>query len=195
MESRTGPAKRPLKEDQQGHDPSPVDGPSRDHSTIDIGLAVEHPSVSDLPIDVPDDSLRMAVRAIIRKHGPPRAVVSVALVDDPTIHELNQRFLQHDYPTDVLSFVLEKGPDHLDGEVIVSLDTAIRCATEYGWPAENELLLYVVHGTLHLVGFDDQNDEQRRQMRAGEHLFMAQLGRALPPEEPRIGSLPEGMSP
>ena len=58
--------------------------------------------------------------------------VSIAVVDDPTIHELNRRFLQHDYPTDVLSFVLEQQDGRLEGEVIVSTDTAVAQAGEYG---------------------------------------------------------------
>jgi len=58
----------------------------------------------------------------------------------------------------VLSFTLESGPDQLEGEVIVSAETAIHTAASYGWPATDELLLYVVHGTLHLAGCLDAVD-------------------------------------
>ena len=86
------------------------------------------------------------------------ARLSLAVVDDPTIHELNRRHLNHDWPTDVLSFVLEERDGHLEGEVILSADTAAAAATEVGWPAAAEQLLYVIHGMLHLVGYRDKTD-------------------------------------
>ena len=63
-------------------------------------------------------------RAILADAGISTGMVSVAVVDDPAIHRLNREFLQHDYPTDVLSFLLERDGEHLEGEVIVSSDTA-----------------------------------------------------------------------
>ncbi len=55
----------------------------------------------------------------------------------------------------MLSFVLEQGEGFLDGEVVVSAETAQRAAPRFGWSAAEELLLYVIHGTLHLAGYDD----------------------------------------
>ena len=86
---------------------------------------------------------------------PGKATISVAVVDDDAISELNGEFLGHQGPTDVLSFVLEQGEDFLDGEVVVSAETAQRAAAEFGWSAAEELLLYVIHGALHLAGYDD----------------------------------------
>jgi probable rRNA maturation factor len=94
--------------------------------------------------------------------------VSLAIVDDETIHALNVQYLQHDYPTDVISFVLEQAAGHLEGEVIVSADMAATVAQEYGWPAQHELLLYVIHGTLHLVGYDDKDPQKKIEMQAAE---------------------------
>ncbi len=61
-----------------------------------------------LPVDA--RRLRRAARAILKEHGPASCLISIAIVDDPTIHALNRQYLQHDYPTDVLSFVLEEPP-------------------------------------------------------------------------------------
>jgi len=96
--------------------------------------------------------------------------VSIAIVDDPTIHALNVQYLQHDYPTDVLSFPLSRDSANgiLEGEIVVSTDTASELAKQFDWPMQHELLLYVIHGTLHLVGFDDKNEESRQEMRAAE---------------------------
>src|SRR3954466_3253520 len=93
-----------------------------------------------------------AARAVLRDSEFSSAAISLAVVDDETIHELNRRHLDHDYATDVLSFVLEDDGQHLEGEVILSADTAAAAAEELGHAAAEEQLLYVIHGMLHLVG-------------------------------------------
>jgi probable rRNA maturation factor len=98
------------------------------------------------------------------------------VVNDPTIHELNRQFLAHDYPTDVLSFLLEQQGKRIEGEVVASADTARRTAEQLGLRPEDELLLYVIHGTLHLIGHDDAGDEQRSLMRAAERSCLAKFG-------------------
>jgi probable rRNA maturation factor len=103
-------------------------------------------------------------------------VLSLAVVDDPTIHQLNLQYRKHDGPTDVLSFALESDDDHLEGEVIVSADRAATCAPRFGWSVEDELTLYVTHGVLHLVGYDDQSPEDRARMTARECYHLARLG-------------------
>src|SRR5688572_23866304 len=120
--------------------------------------------------------LRRAVRAILEEEALESATVSVAIVDDATIHRLNKDFLSHDRPTDVLSFVLDRTESALDGEVIVSADTAAAASERFGWTAADELLLYVIHGTLHLVGNDDQDPEALRKMRTRERQFLADFG-------------------
>lgn len=105
-------------------------------------------------------------------HGFFSGEIGVVIVDDPTIHGINREHLQHDYPTDVISFVFTAEDDELEGEIIVSTDTAIREASEGGWPADDELLLYVIHGMLHLVGMDDVEPHLRRQMRVAEAQYL-----------------------
>lgn len=123
-----------------------------------------------------EDRLRQAVTWILTEAKIAEATISLAVVDDPTIHELNREYLQHDYATDVLSFLLERDATSLEGEVIVSADTATTRAEDYGWSAHDELLLYVVHGTLHLVGYDDGLSQARREMRRQERACLAQFG-------------------
>lgn len=138
-----------------------------------------------LSIDLTDDQhslsfdaarIRRLAEQILRDAGVRSGSLSIVVVDDPTIHQLNRQFLEHDYPTDALSFLLEREDAHLEGEVIVSADTAARVAAELDWPAEDELLLYVVHATLHLVGHDDATDDLRAAMRAEEQRYLAKLG-------------------
>jgi probable rRNA maturation factor len=122
-----------------------------------------------------ESRIKRAAEDILREAGFTAGSLSIAVVDDPTIHELNRQFLAHDYPTDVLSFLLEQEGQRIEGEVIASADTACRTAEQLGWPPEDELLLYVVHGTLHIIGHDDANDAQRAEMRAAERSCLAKF--------------------
>ena len=82
--------------------------------------------------------------------------------------ELHERFLGKEGPTDVLSFP--------HGEIVVSADTAAREAKERGIPPLHELVLYVVHGALHLAGYDDRSPKQSSKMRAAERKVLTDLG-------------------
>jgi probable rRNA maturation factor len=125
--------------------------------------------------------IKQAVTIVMTEAGVKSAEVSVAVVDDATIWKLNREFLEHDYPTDVLSFLLNHDGAKLEGEIIVSADTAAREAVEHDWATENELLLYVVHGALHLVGLEDSTPTQKQQMRDREKHVLAQIGIEVPP--------------
>ncbi|MCA9248598.1 MAG: rRNA maturation RNase YbeY [Planctomycetales bacterium] len=129
---------------------------------------------------VDDDQIRRVIEAVFAEQRDGGAAICVVLVDDATIHQLNRQFLDHDWPTDVLSFVLDNSAGELDGELVVSTETAIAQATAYGHDANAELLLYVVHGALHLVGFDDCDDGQRAQMRERESYYLSQFGLEIP---------------
>jgi probable rRNA maturation factor len=120
--------------------------------------------------------MRRAVRAVLAGADVPRGRISLAVVDDPTMAGLNLQFLRHEGTTDVLSFLLEREEGYLEGEVIVAAETARRQAPRYGWTPHDELLLYVIHGALHLVGYDDATPRARARMRARERAVLAQLG-------------------
>ena len=122
------------------------------------------------------DRIEQAVKQVVEEAGIVTGDVSVAVVDDRTIHELNIQYLNHDYPTDVLSFVLEYAEEHLEGEIVVSADTAVDLAKDYGWDWQNELLLYVIHGSLHLVGYDDKNTEAKVGMQEAERRHLKRFG-------------------
>src|SRR5262245_39012528 len=140
---------------------------------LEIAIANEHPFFA-----VVEDRLREAVTMILVDAGVTGGEISIAVVGDARMHALNRQYLDHDYPTDVLSFVLERDGNRLDGQIVVSGDYAAREATRYGWSAQDELLLYVVHGALHLIGYDDQSPDAKRQMRQQEAKYLARLGLA-----------------
>lgn len=119
--------------------------------------------------------LRRAVRTVLKEAGVSTARISLAFVDDPTIARLNEQFLSHEGPTDVLSFVLEQVDGCLEGEVIVGAETAAREASRFDLTPHEELLLYVIHGMLHLVGYDDKSVRQRTEMRRREAAVLAKI--------------------
>jgi len=95
------------------------------------------------------------------------ARVSIVFVDSRYSRRINRCYLNHDYVTDVISFPLENGAV-LEGEVYVNLDRARAQAREYGVSFSNEVARLVIHGTLHLVGFDDVTEKKARRMKAEE---------------------------
>jgi len=121
--------------------------------------------------------IRQAIRNILADAGIQNAQISVAVVDDSTIAVLHEEFLNDPAPTDVLSFVLEQSPQYLEGEVVVSADTATSSAPKFDCTAKEELLLYVIHGTLHLVGYNDTTPKQRKQMREKEREYLTRAKR------------------
>ena len=122
-------------------------------------------------------TLDQLVRIVLAAEDRQRASISIALVDNATIHAINRAHLGHDWPTDVITFPLA-GPDDpvLAGELVVSAEMACTSARELSALASDELALYVVHGLLHLCGFDDHNEADRRRMRQREDELLSLAG-------------------
>ena len=108
--------------------------------------------------------------------------LGIVLVDDDTIRQYNRDFLAHDYVTDVISFPIEQrlGEAHLEAEILACTQVAQQRASEFGWTQEEEILLYIVHGILHVVGFDDTTTENRTEMRLKEREYLARIGINVP---------------
>jgi probable rRNA maturation factor len=120
-------------------------------------------------------------RALLRHLGLPGAELSVVLCDDAFIHDLNRTWRGKDAPTDVLSFAMQEGedgdlnPDVL-GDLVISLDTAGRQAAELGHPMPRELRVLLVHGLLHLLGYDHETLDDAVEMRSREAELLRVLG-------------------
>jgi len=135
-------------------------------------------NADDQPHDIDKPRLKKAVRAVLDDAGIRSAEISIGIVTDERMHELNRQYLNHDYPTDVLSFVLanDKKRKSLEGEIIANSDYAAREAVNYGWTGHDELLLYIIHGCLHLVGYDDTTAKAKKEMTEAETKYLKQLG-------------------
>ncbi len=134
--------------------------------------------------------LRTARRAL-HDLGRPGAGVHLTVVDDALIRRLSARYLRHRRSTDVLAFPLEgPGPSRLWGEIVVSAETARRQAARLGVPVGLELDLLVVHGLLHLAGYDDgepclarlMHEREREILERARGRLTARLWRGLLPD-------------
>lgn len=126
------------------------------------------------PVDAA--ALKSAVGCVLSGEGVSKADISIAVLSDPAIHDINRQFLAHDEPTDVITFVLGQDGGFVDGEIVVSADTAAATAPGVGWSLNEELLLYAIHGALHLTGYDDLQPTQKRRMRRRERHYLAEIG-------------------
>ena len=137
--------------------------------------------ISSQSVDNPNmwEQFSQAVAEAVLKHLELfDAELSLLLCDDATIHPLNRDYRGKDKPTDVLSFAQREGEfafvdDNLLGDVIISMDTTIRQATERNHSIETELRVLLVHGILHLLGYDHIEDDEAEIMEAKEREILA----------------------
>jgi probable rRNA maturation factor len=139
-----------------------------------IRVAIACPQET-VPVD--RGRMRQLVRTVLECENVTEAEISLAFVDNPSIHQLNRRYLNHDEPTDVLSFPLsEANARKLAGELVIGAEVAREQANSRGHAVEAELALYVIHGLLHLCGHDDKSAKDAAIMRERERHYLQQLG-------------------
>jgi probable rRNA maturation factor len=141
------------------------------HVEAQVGEGVEPP--------LPLERVEAAVRFVLRERGVERAELSVTLLGDPQIEQMNREFLQHEGPTDVISFPLEAPGGVVVGDVYLGAAQALRQAEQLGVPAAEEVLRLAVHGTLHVLGFDHPHGEDGREESEMYRLQEELLGRFL----------------
>ena len=112
--------------------------------------------------------LRIVAESEIRRLGQ----ISIIFCSDNYILDINQRYLQHDYFTDIITFDYCED-DRLSGDLFISVDSVRENAIEYGSSFNDELNRVMVHGILHLIGYDDHTDEDIRQMRSKENYYLS----------------------
>ena len=126
-----------------------------------ILLRNDHPQVN-----IDSEDINKIIGAVMKNLGCLNKEVSILLTDDADIRKLNQKFRNIDQATDVLSFPQDVDEDPIIpeeiilGDIAVSLDTAQAQAKEHGLTFEEEIILLLIHGILHLLGYDHEISEQ-----------------------------------
>ncbi len=128
-------------------------------------------------------SLRATAKRLLKAAGEEGSSLSLTLIGDDAMRELNRDHRGKDTPTDVLSFPLE--PDHAEvermiGDVVISIDTARRQAAEYDAPLQRELERLLIHGILHVLGHDHMKAGERKIMEAEERRLASAIGMPWP---------------
>jgi probable rRNA maturation factor len=151
---------------------------------VSIFVADEQTQAVDLP------AVRALAELVVAEEGfPENSEVTVLLVSDDEMGSYNERFLTRSGPTDVLAFPVEdlkpgvaperdvNDPPLLLGDIIVAPEYISRQAQEYGVPFDDEMSLMVVHGLLHLLGYDHQTDDDAEMMETRERQILAKVGK------------------
>lgn len=131
--------------------------------------------VDPLPADM--DKLHAVVEAVMRRYRERQAAISITIVDDAQMKKVHKQFLQKDTTTDVISFDLtDEFERRRVFELVVNAEMAVRQAQQRGHTAEAELALYITHGLLHTLGFDDDTPERSSRMHLIEDDVLKKLG-------------------
>ncbi len=147
-------------------------------------------SIDPETISIDDYLKREIVRAVEligENYDAANCEVSITLTDDARIHELNRQYRGVDRPTDVLSFAFNESEEpqidygdeeHVDqlGDIVVSVERAWEQANEYGHSFKREMIFLIVHGMLHLLGYNHIDEDERREMEAEQKFIMSELG-------------------
>ncbi|MCB9855216.1 MAG: rRNA maturation RNase YbeY [Phycisphaerales bacterium] len=151
---------------------SPADEPEPE-SGIDISVSGCTEPLADV--------LRRAAMLSLTSHGIRQGQLEIAIVEDDAMREQHARWMGEDSTTDSLAFDLRDEPDEgiVDGQLIACESVARRRAAAAGHDWRDELTLYVVHGCLHLCGFDDHEPDDSAEMHAEEDRVLVEMG--LPP--------------
>ena len=145
--------------------------------SVTVEIAVESPRWSRLP--AAEVAVRDAVEAALTDCGEDRAEVSIALADDAQIRDLNLRWRGKDSATNVLSFPApETVPDksRFLGDIVLAFETIEREAADEAKPLSHHVAHLAVHGTLHLLGYDHENDSDAAAMERRERDILARIG-------------------
>ncbi len=120
--------------------------------------------------------IKETVLKIISTQGLAKiGAINISFIDDGLIKKINSRFHGSNFPTDVLAFDLSSDKNYLLVDIYISADTAARNSITYRTDPVSEIYLYVIHGMLHIAGYDDQSPRDKRIMRSKEEFYLSKM--------------------
>lgn len=101
--------------------------------------------------------------------------LSIVFLSSGSIRKINWEYLKHNYSTDIITFNYSGNNIDLDGEIFISVDDALENSKRFNCTVDNELFRLVIHGILHMIGYDDQTEIERKDMKKNENKFLNEL--------------------
>ena len=132
---------------------------------------------SGIPVPVNQQNAEQIAEAIETEESCSFKLIEIAFVDEDEIIEINREHLDHDYITDIITFRYddENSLQNVEGTLYCCAQRISEQAKSYNQPSKAEFNRIIIHGLLHLVGYDDKNDDDRKKMRQRESFYLAQL--------------------
>lgn len=134
--------------------------------TCEVTVDWEHPDRQALD---ERDVERLVRHGLVEEGQEGEWVFAFRFVDDAEIGRLHDAFMSDPSPTDIITFPYDPEDGERGGDIVISVDTATRNAREHGWPVERELGFLVLHGLLHVLGWDDTSADDREAMLTRQH--------------------------
>lgn len=128
--------------------------------------------LSNFPEPVDFSQLREKIKATIQAENKTVGELNYVFCDDEYLHQINEEFLHHHTLTDIITFNLSQSAEVISGEIFISLERVKENAVDLGFSFSQELTRVVIHGVLHLIGYEDKTDTQKIIMRGKEDYYL-----------------------
>lgn len=130
--------------------------------------------VEEIDFNLPHEESHIItwLNRVANEHDQSIAQLTYIFCTDDYLLTINQTYLQHDYYTDIITFPYDAAEGEVMGDIFISVDRVQENATQYGHPFAEELYRVIVHGLLHLIGFNDKTKEEAQSMRQQEDLHL-----------------------
>lgn len=123
----------------------------------------------------PIDNIETIINTIKNGVFPNASAIEVVFCNNAYIQEINKQVLNHDYPTDIITFYYDQEKPELDAELLISIEEISANAKTYNTSIDTELKRVIIHGCLHLLGYDDKTDSEKKVMREKENEYLHKL--------------------
>lgn len=125
------------------------------------------------PVFFNENRIRKWIEQVIKEEGREAGLLSFVISNDEFLVKLNREYLQHDFFTDVITFDYSEDLNGVSGDVYISLERVEENASELGIRVSDEMKRVMVHGVLHLLGYDDTDEAMKQTMREKENYYLS----------------------
>jgi len=129
----------------------------------------------EIILELPEEQLIDWIQTVIQEEQKQLQSIRFIFCQDDFLHQINVAYLNHDTLTDVITFPYSNVEDAIDGEIYISIDRIKENAATYQVSLQKELYRIMVHGVLHLCGYDDKESESKKKMSEKENFYLEKL--------------------